>query len=55
MCPSHMKNMIGAAITRAGLTDAAGQPLKISPHDFRRVFATDALAGGLPVHIVANC
>ena len=54
MCPSHMKNMIGAAITRAGLTDAAGQPLKISPHDFRRVFATDALAGGLPVHIVAK-
>lgn len=54
MSPAHMVSMISAAIARGGLTDSAGQPLKISPHDFRRVFATDALAGGLPVHIVAK-
>lgn len=54
MAPSHMATMIANAIAQEGLTDAAGQPLKISPHDFRRVFATDALAGGLPVHILAK-
>ncbi|WP_342314634.1 tyrosine-type recombinase/integrase (plasmid) [Mycobacterium avium subsp. hominissuis] len=54
MSAGHMTTMISNAITQSGLTDAAGQPLKVSPHDFRRVFATDALAGGLPVHILAR-
>jgi integrase len=54
MAASHMKNMISAAIAHSDLTDAAGHPLQVTPHDFRRVFATDALSGGLPVHIVAK-
>jgi len=29
----------------SGLTDAAGQPLRLSPHDFRRIFATEAKVG----------
>jgi hypothetical protein len=41
-------------LTRAGLRDAAGQPLHYTPHDFRRIFATEAVTGGLPVHIVAR-
>jgi Phage integrase family len=36
----------------ADLRDA-GQPIMITPHDFRRLFATDAVNGGLPLHIAA--
>jgi site-specific recombinase XerD len=41
-------------LERAGLTDRAGQPLRYTPHDFRRMFITDAVTGGLPVHIAAK-
>jgi hypothetical protein len=43
--------MLNAALARAGLTDAAGQPLTFTPHDFRRIFITDAILAGLPPHI----
>ncbi|MEV4049634.1 tyrosine-type recombinase/integrase [Amycolatopsis sp. NPDC049688] len=36
------------------MCDAAGAPLVYTPHDFRRMFATEAATGGLPVHIVAR-
>ena len=36
----------------AGLTDA-GAPVHFTPHDFRRLFATDAVNNGLPLHIAA--
>lgn len=36
----------------ASLTDAAGGSVDFTAHDFRRVFATDALAAGLPPHII---
>ncbi|MGH4020283.1 MAG: tyrosine-type recombinase/integrase [Pseudonocardiaceae bacterium] len=36
------------------MTDRAGEPLRYTPHDFRRIFATDAVTGGLPVHIAAK-
>ncbi len=42
------------AVARTGLTDAASQPLRYTAHDFRRLFATDAVSSGLPVHIVAR-
>ena len=32
----------------------AGQPLEWRPHDFRRIFVTDALRSGLPPHIAAK-
>ena len=38
--------------TWPNLTDA-GQPVRFTPHDFRRLFATDAVNGGLPLHIAA--
>ena len=38
--------------TTAGSTDA-GRPVHFSPHDFRRLFATDAVTNGLPLHIAA--
>src|SRR6266702_3350356 len=35
-----------------GLKDPAdGQPLHYTPHDFRRIFITDAVMSGLPPHI----
>jgi len=42
------------AVARTGLTNAAHQPLRYTAHDFRRLFATDAVSSGLPVHIVAR-
>ncbi|MDR7172939.1 site-specific recombinase XerC [Nocardia kruczakiae] len=41
-------------LTRTGLTDAAGRPLRYTPHDFRRLWATEAVSNGLPVHIAAK-
>jgi integrase len=46
-----VRNMLNAALDRTGLTDAAGQPLIFTPHDFRRMFITDAILTGLPPHI----
>ena len=46
-----VRNMLSAALAQAGLTDAAGQPLTFTPHDFRRMFITDAILAGLPPHI----
>ncbi|MGW9389170.1 tyrosine-type recombinase/integrase [Streptomyces globisporus] len=45
---------LDAALARTGLRNAAGEPLKFTAHDFRRMFATEAVTGGLPVHIAAR-
>jgi hypothetical protein len=39
--------MLNAALARTGLTDAAAQPLTFTPHDFRRMFITDAKRRGV--------
>jgi hypothetical protein len=49
-----IKKMITDATTRAGIRGTTGQPLRLSPHDFRRFFATEAVNSGLPVHIAAR-
>jgi Phage integrase family len=46
-----VRNMLTAALTRTGLADIAGKPLIFTPHDFRRMFITDAILAGLPPHI----
>ncbi len=33
------------------LTNSTGQPLRFTPHDFRRIFITDAVLHGMPPHI----
>jgi hypothetical protein len=44
--------MIKAALADTGLTDpVSGDPLTYTPHDFRRLFITDAVLNGLPPHI----
>ena len=39
------------AAERAGITEVDGQPVRFTPHDFRRIFATEIVNSGLPVHI----
>ena len=46
-----MRNLLNGALARTGLTGAAGQSLRFTPHDFRRVFITDAIMNGMPPHI----
>jgi hypothetical protein len=43
--------MLHIALARSGLRDADGNPLRYTPHDFRRLFITDAILAGLPPHI----
>lgn len=49
-----VKNLLNEAIEIAGIRDANGAAVTVSPHDFRRVFITDAVSSQLPVHIVAR-
>ncbi|MFC0439653.1 site-specific integrase [Kutzneria buriramensis] len=50
--PAVIREILDAALARTGLTDpATGEPLRFTPHDFRRVFITDAVLNGLPPHI----
>ncbi|HEX6521684.1 MAG TPA: site-specific integrase [Streptosporangiaceae bacterium] len=47
-----IRDMLTAALTHTGLTDpVSGDPLHFTPHDFRRLFITDAVLSGLPPHI----
>lgn len=54
MSSTTVQNLLDSALARTGLRDAAGEPLKYTAHDFRRMFATEAVTGGLPVHIAAR-
>jgi hypothetical protein len=46
--------LLNDTLARAAPTDQTGEPLHFTPHDFRRISATEAVAGGLPVHIAAR-
>ncbi|MDQ2710074.1 MAG: site-specific integrase [Actinomycetota bacterium] len=49
---SSVLKMLNAAVIKAGLADPVdGHPLRFTPHDFRRMFITDAILNGLPPHI----
>jgi integrase len=49
---TSLRDMLNAALAHTGLKDpASGQPLHYTPHDFRRIFITDAVISGLPPHI----
>ena len=49
--PSAIRKLLINALAATGLTDTDGEPLVFSPHDFRRIFVTDAIMNGLPPHI----
>jgi Phage integrase family len=47
-----VRQILGAALDQTGLTEpTTGAPLRFTPHDFRRLFITDAVLNGLPPHI----
>jgi hypothetical protein len=49
---SSIRDMLADALAHTGLTDdATGAALRFTPHDFRRLFITDAVLNGLPPHI----
>ena len=43
--------LLTEALQACGPRDRSGQPLHYTPHDFRRMFITDAILNGLPPHI----
>jgi integrase len=54
ICTTTVARYLDQTLRRTGLTDRTGQPLRYTPHDFRRMFITEAVTGGLPVHIAAR-
>jgi Phage integrase family len=46
-----IRELISDALASTGLTDPSGKPLRFVPHDFRRIFITDAIMHGMPPHI----
>jgi integrase len=51
---NYVYKCLDQALAASGLTGADNQPLHYTPHDFRRLFLTDALRSGLPPHIAAK-
>ncbi|MBT2398494.1 site-specific integrase [Streptomyces sp. ISL-100] len=53
MSGATVLNMLGRSCTELAATNSAFMGLKFTPHDFRRLFATEIVNGGLPIHIGA--
>jgi len=51
LSPASIRHWIRDALAAAGITGNAGKPLVFTPHDFRRIFATEAIMNGVPPHI----
>jgi len=52
MSSGLIRKLLTEALEHSGLTDpVTGEPLHVTPHDFRRLFITDAVLSGLPPHI----
>lgn len=49
--PPAIRRLLNWALEKTGFTDATGKPLTFLPHDFRRIFITDAVMNGMPPHI----
>ncbi|MBT2586492.1 tyrosine-type recombinase/integrase [Arthrobacter sp. ISL-95] len=50
---TYISRVLNAIATHAALEDA-GMPVTFTPHDFRRLFATELVGTGLPLHIVST-
>ena len=51
LSPGAIRRLLNDTLAGSGLTDASGVPLRFTPHDFRRLFITDAVMHGMPPHI----
>jgi hypothetical protein len=49
---AYVGRVLARVCANAGLIAVDGTEISYAAHDFRRVFATDALAAGLPPHII---
>ena len=49
--PRAIYQAFARILATSGITDTDGNPLHFTPHDFRRIFITDAIMNGLPPHI----
>jgi len=52
--PSYAGTLIHRITETASITLNDGTPARITPHGFRRIYATEAVSAGLPVHIAAK-
>jgi len=52
--PSAALSLLNRIVVASGLIHPDGVAVRFTPHDFRRIFATEAVASGLPVHIAAK-
>ncbi len=52
--PARVRRLLTDLAVRAAIVDVDGTPLRFTPHDFRRIFATETVNGGLPIHIAAK-
>ena len=50
----YVRVLLDRLVSTAKLTATDGTPLRFTPHDFRRIFATEAVGSGLPIHIAAK-
>jgi hypothetical protein len=46
-----IRGLLAGALAASGITGTDGKPLTYQPHDFRRIFTTDAILNGMPPHI----
>jgi integrase len=51
--PETVRKWLERTLARSPLHDVDGTLLRFTPHDFRRLFTTDAVNSGLPIHIAA--
>jgi hypothetical protein len=52
--PTYFNQLFKKLAAKAALTDVDGTLITFSAHDFRRVFATETVNSGLPIHIAAK-
>jgi len=52
--PQRVRNLLTQVARKADITDVDGTALRFTPHDFRRIFSTEAVNSGLPIHIAAR-
>jgi integrase len=48
---TSIRGLLRDALASSGITGTDGEPLHFQPHDFRRLFTTDAILNGMPPHI----
>lgn len=54
LSPSRIRELVTKLAERANIVDVDGSQVRLTPHDFRRVFSTETVNGGLPIHIAAR-